>query len=79
MGEELPAVAFDVVERADVGAAEIERLAQRVWRSMTRDNDNSGDKPRWLFCSPLDPGSADLDSAYVVHRFEGTITRSREV
>ncbi|WP_420880273.1 hypothetical protein [Rhodococcus sp. (in: high G+C Gram-positive bacteria)] len=61
-------VAFDVVERSDVGVNEIHRLARDLWQAMSSGREGASDRPRWINSGAV----ADAD-AYTAHRFEGTV------
>lgn len=61
-------IAFDVVERGDVGIGEIQRLACDIWRVMSSGRAGACHRPRWINSGPV----ADA-SAYVAYRFEGTV------
>lgn len=61
-------IAFDVVERGDVGMREIERLARDIWRALSSGRDGACDRPRWM-----NSGSVADATAYIAHRFEGTV------
>ncbi|MGF7125107.1 hypothetical protein [Rhodococcus sp. AG1013] len=68
MAQEREIIAFDVVERGDVGVGVVERLAQEVWRSMSADQEGACDHPRWITSGPV----PDVEG-YTSHRFEGTV------
>lgn len=72
MAQERETIAFDVVERGDVGQHEIERLAHDVWQSISASHDGACEHPRWLNCEPVRDAAA-----YTVHRFEGTVDPGR--
>jgi len=61
-------IAFDVVERSDVGVDEVQRLAHDLWQAMSSDRAGASDRPRWVNSGAV----ADAD-AYTAHRFEGTV------
>jgi len=62
------AITFDVVERGDVGTEEIRGLARDIWRALSAGRGGACDQPRWI-----NSGSITDASAYIAHRFEGTI------
>ena len=61
-------VAFDVVERSDVGVDEIGRLARDVWQAMSSGRAGASDRPRWI-----NSGAVAAADAYTAHRFEGSV------
>ncbi|GAB2657860.1 hypothetical protein GCM10027068_42350 [Prescottella soli] len=61
-------IAFDVVERSDIGTNEIQRMARDIWQALSSGRGGACERPRWINCGPV------IDaSAYTAHRFEGTV------
>ncbi|NKS87227.1 hypothetical protein GS571_21005 [Rhodococcus hoagii] len=61
-------VAFDVVERNDVGVDEIQRLARDLCQAMSAGREGASERPRWI-----NSGAVAAADAYTAHRFEGTV------